>query len=310
MEAKKIKVFAPATVANVACGFDIMGFALDGVGDMITIETTDDNQLTIGEITGSNGIPTDPLQNVSSVAIQAMLNELGSNQGFRISIEKKVKPGSGLGSSASSSAGAVVAANHLLGNPFKKEELVKFAMEGERVASEKPHADNVAPSILGGFTIVRGYDPLDVFNISFPEDLYVAVIFPAVEVKTADAKRILKAQVNLSDAITQWGNVAGLTAGMITGNYDLIKRSMKDVIVEPVRSILIPCYDQVKEAAMANEALGCNISGSGPSVFALARGRDQAEVIGKAMGSEFEKMDIAFDTYISPINSKGTEIIG
>lgn len=305
----KIKVFAPATVANVACGFDIMGFALEGVGDVIVVEKTTDNKLTIAEITGTTGIPTDPEKNVSSVAIQAMLDKLGSDQGFSISIEKKVKPGSGLGSSASSSAGAVVAANHLLGNPFKKEELVEFAMEGERAASEKPHADNVAPSIIGGFTVVRGYEPLDVFTIGYPEDLYAAVIFPEVEVKTADAKKILKSQVNLSDAITQWGNVAGLTAGMITKDYDLIKRSMKDVIVEPVRSILIPCYDQVKAAALENDALGCNISGSGPSIFALARGRDNADKIAHAMGAEFTKADIAFDKYVSPINGKGTEII-
>lgn len=305
----KIKVFAPATVANVACGFDIMGFALEGVGDVIVVEKTTDNKLTIAEITGTTGIPTDPEKNVSSVAIQAMLDKLGSDQGFNISIEKKVKPGSGLGSSASSSAGAVVAANHLLGNPFKKEELVEFAMEGERAASEKPHADNVAPSIIGGFTVVRGYEPLDVFTIGYPEDLYAAVIFPEVEVKTADAKKILKSQVNLSDAITQWGNVAGLTAGMITKDYDLIKRSMKDVIVEPVRSILIPCYDQAKAAALENDALGCNISGSGPSIFALARGRDNADKIADAMGAEFTKADIAFDKYVSPINGKGTEII-
>ncbi len=307
---EKIKVFAPATVANVACGFDIMGFALEGVGDVIEVEKTTNEKLEIAEITGSNGIPKDPEKNVCSVAIQALLDKLGSKQGFRISIEKKVKPGSGLGSSASSSAGAVVAANQLLGNPFSRQELVEFAMEGERAASEKPHADNVAPSIIGGFTVIRGYEPLDVFSIDYPDDLFATVIFPEVEVKTADAKKILKSQVNLSDAITQWGNVAGLTAGLITKDYNLIKRSLKDVIVEPVRSMLIPCYDEVKEAALDAGALGCNISGSGPSIFALSQGRVTAEKVGQVMGAQFTAIDIAFDQYISQINNKGTEVIG
>ncbi len=306
---EKIKVFAPATVANVACGFDIMGFALEGVGDVITVEKTGNGKLEIGEILGANGIPTDPEKNVSTVSVKAMLDRLGKQEGFKISIEKKVKPGSGLGSSASSSAGAVVAVNELLGNPFSRKELVEFAMEGEKAASEKPHADNVAPSILGGFTVIKGYDPLDVFTIDYPEDLYATVIFPEVEVKTADAKKILKSQINLSDAITQWGNVAGLTAGLITKDYDLIARSLKDVIVEPVRSMLIPCYDQVKEAALEAGALGCNISGSGPSIFALSKGKETAEKVGTAMGEVFKSIDIDFDKYISTINAKGTEII-
>ena len=307
--ANQIRVFAPATVANVACGFDIMGLALDGVGDQITITKTNDGQLTIGEISGAENIPTDAEKNVCTVAVKAMLDDLGQAQGFRIDISKHVAPGSGLGSSASSAAGAVFGANELMGRPYTRKQLVKYAMEGERVASEKAHADNVAPSLMGGFAVIRSYTPLDVFSISYPEELAVAVIYPSVEVKTADAKKILKKEVALSAAITQWGNVAGLTAGLITGDYGLIERSLQDVIVEPIRSILIPCYDAMKAAALATGALGCNISGSGPSVFALCKGKDTATEVAEAMGNVLSQYDIGYGHYISMVNKKGCEII-
>lgn len=306
---EKIKVFAPATVANIACGFDIMGLALEGVGDTLTVHKNNMGRLIIGDIEGASNIPKDSEKNVCTVAIQALLDRLESKQGFTVDLVKNVTPGSGLGSSASSSAGAVFAANELLGKPFSKTELVEFAMAGEKVASEKAHADNVAPSLLGGFTIIRSYEPLDVFKIPYPEELVVTVIFPSVEVKTSDAKKILKVDVSLSDAITQWGNVAGLTAGLIMSDFGLIERSLQDVIVEPVRSILIPCYDAMKEAALANGALGCNISGSGPSVFAISRGNAIAEQVGKAMGEILSGYQIGYQKYISKVNSVGCEII-
>jgi len=306
---EKIKVFAPATVANVACGFDIMGLALEHVGDTLQVTKNDERQLKIGEIEGAGNLPREPQKNVCTVAVQALLDEVASDQGFTIDISKNVAPGSGLGSSASSSAGAVFAVNELLGKPFSRTELVRFAMAGEKAASEKAHADNVAPSLLGGFTIIRSYEPLDVFTIPFPEDLIVTVIFPSVEVKTADAKKILKPEVALSDAITQWGNVAGLTAGLITADFGLIQRSLKDVIVEPVRSILIPCYDDMKEAALTAGALGCNISGSGPSVFALSKGKETAEKAGEAMGKVLAQYDISYERYVSNINKTGCEVL-
>ena len=306
---EKVKVFAPATVANIACGFDIMGLALEGVGDTLTVEKNNTESLINRHIEGANNIPREPDKNVCTVAIQAMLDKLGSRQGFTIDLVKNVAPGSGLGSSASSSAGAVFAANELLGRPFTRTELVEFAMAGEKAASEKAHADNVAPSLLGGFTVVRSYEPLDVFRIPYPDELVITVIYPSVEVKTADAKKILKADVPLADAITQWGNVAGLTAGLITSNFGLIERSLKDVIVEPVRSILIPCYDAMKEAAITAGALGCNISGSGPSVFAISRGKEKAEKVCEAMGGVLKSYQIDYQKYVSKVNDVGCELL-
>jgi len=300
-----IKVFAPATIANVACGFDIMGLALEEIGDTLTIHKTNTQKLEIGEILGADNLPTSPEKNVCTVAVQALLDDLGSKQGFIIDIEKNVSPGSGLGSSASSAAGAVYGANELLGKPYQKDELVKFAMEGEKAASEKAHADNVAPSLLGGFTVVRSYDPLDIFNLNYPDELYAAVIFPAVEVRTADAKKILRSEVSLSDAIRQWGNVSALTAGLIMEDFDLIKRSLEDVIVEPVRSMLIPCYQEMKNAGLAAGALGGNISGSGPSVFTLNKGEEIAKKAGRAMGKVLEQNKIDYQLFVSKINPKG-----
>ncbi|MEL7146985.1 MAG: homoserine kinase [Bacteroidota bacterium] len=304
-----VKVFAPATVANVACGFDIMGLALEAIGDELTITATDDDKLSIGEIVGADNIPVDPDKNVCTVAIKALLDDLGKQQGFKVDINKHVAPGSGLGSSASSAAGAVFGANELLGNPYSRQELVRFAMEGERVASEKAHADNVAPSLMGGFAVIRSYTPLDVFTITYPEELALAIIYPSIEVKTADAKKILKTEVALSAAITQWGNVAGLTAGLINGDFGLIQRSLQDVIVEPIRSILIPCYDAMKVAALEAGALGCNISGSGPSVFAMCKGTDAATEVAKAMGEVLTQFNVDYDQYISKVNKKGCEVL-
>ncbi|MGB3466313.1 MAG: homoserine kinase [Cyclobacteriaceae bacterium] len=306
---RAIKVFAPATVANIACGFDIMGLALKGVGDTLVISTNTTGRVTMGSITGADNLPTDPEKNVCTVAVNALLEELKSDQGFTIDLHKNVTPGSGLGSSASSAAGAVFAVNELLDRPFTRKALVKYAMAGEKIASEKAHADNVGPSLMGGITIIRSYTPLDIFTIPYPKDLIVSVIFPSVEIKTADAKRILKADVPLSSAITQWGNVAGLTAGLITSDYELIGRSMEDVIVEPVRSILIPGYDDMKQAAMASGALGCNISGSGPSVFAISRGWEVAEKVGQAMGSVLAGYHIDYQKFVSEINAEGCTIL-
>ncbi|MFY0687055.1 MAG: homoserine kinase [Cyclobacteriaceae bacterium] len=305
----EIKVFAPATVANVGCGYDILGFALTDVGDELTLKKRTDSELVVTSIEGAEGIPTDPEKNVATVSIKAMLEALGSKQGFELSIKKNIAAGSGLGSSASSSAAAVFAANELLDRPYSKAELVQFAMEGERAASSKPHADNVAPSLMGGFTVIRSYDPLDLFNIPFPKELEVVVIFPLVEVKTSDAKKILKKQVNLSDAVAQWGNVAGLVSGLIEGNFARIGRSLQDVIVEPVRSILIPYYDEVKAMAMEKGALGFNISGSGPSMFALTNDRSKSEAIRENAQKLYDEQGIEIRSFISPINATGAEVI-
>ena len=272
---KSIRVFCPGTIANVSCGFDVLGLSLAGVGEYMTVTQTPTKGITISEITGQD-LPLETAKNVAGVAGLALLEALGSEAGFDIKIEKKIKAGSGIGSSAASSAGAVWAINHLLGNPYTTIELIPFAMEGERLASGVAHADNVAPALLGGFTLVRSTDPLDVVSLPSPRELYATVIHPQIEIKTADSRRILKSSLSLKDAITQWGNVGGLVAGLYREDYELIGRSLQDVVIEPVRSILIPGFDEIKAAALNAGALGCGISGSGPSVFALSKGADKA----------------------------------
>lgn len=305
----KIRVFAPSTIANVSCGYDVLGFALDNHGDYLTIALREDDQLLIHEIVGAEQISKNPDENVATVAIKAMLADLGTIAGFDLWMKKTIPAGSGLGSSASSSAAAVFGANHLLGSPFAKTQLVKYAMEGERAASGKPHADNVAPSLLGGFTVIRSYHPLDVFNIPFPDSLIAVVIYPDVEVKTSDAKKILKKQVTLDQAVTQWGNVAGLVSGLILKDFSLIGRSMEDVIVEPVRSILIPMYQEIKSMSLESGALGFNISGSGPSMFALTTEERIATVIAQKAKAAYAAMGIEVLTFHSKINPIGATIL-
>ena len=305
----EITVFAPATVANIGCGYDILGLALETYGDTMQVSKRDDDLLVITEIKGAVGLPMDAASNVATVAIQALLDDLGSKQGFDLSITKNIAPGSGLGSSASSSAAGVFAVNELLGRPKTKTELVAYAMQGEKAASGVAHADNVAPSILGGVTVVRGYHPLDVFGIPFPEDLKVVIAFPQISIKTSDAKRILKRQIDLSDAVTQWGNVAGLVAGMIMKDHDLIGRSLKDVIVEPVRSLLIPLYEEVKHHCISRGALGFNISGSGPSMFALTHDETLAHELSQTIPQLYKKDGIEVFSFVSSINAEGAVVI-
>ncbi|MBT7240143.1 MAG: homoserine kinase [Flavobacteriaceae bacterium] len=301
---KSIRVFCPGTIANVSCGFDVLGLSLAGVGEYMTVTQTPTKGITISEITGQD-LPLESAKNVAGVAGLALLEALGSEAGFDIKIEKKIKAGSGIGSSAASSAGAVWAINHLLGNPYTTIELIPFAMEGERLASGVAHADNVAPALLGGFTLVRSTDPLDVVSLPSPRELYATVIHPQIEIKTADSRRILKSSLSLKDAITQWGNVGGLVAGLYREDYELIGRSLQDVVIEPVRSILIPGFDEIKAAALNAGALGCGISGSGPSVFALSKGADKAHEVAQQLKEVYTPMGIPFDIHISNINEKG-----
>tara|TARA_B110000977_G_scaffold201557_1_gene296853 strand:+ start:6120 stop:7040 length:921 start_codon:yes stop_codon:yes gene_type:complete len=301
---KSIRVFCPGTIANVSCGFDVLGLSLAGVGEYMTVTQTPTKGITISEITGQE-LPLETAKNVAGVAGLALLEALGSEAGFDIKIEKRIKAGSGIGSSAASSAGAVWAINHLLGNPYTTIELIPFAMEGERLASGVAHADNVAPALLGGFTLVRSTDPLDVISLPSPSELYATVIHPQIEIKTADSRRILKSSLSLKDAITQWGNVGGLVAGLYREDYELIGRSLQDVVIEPVRSILIPGFNEIKEAALRAGALGCGISGSGPSVFALSRGAEKAHEVAKYLKDLYIPMEIPFDIHVSNINEKG-----
>ena len=304
----EIKLFAPATVANISCGFDILGLCLDSVGDEMTIRKSTEKGVRIISITGQN-LPLETNKNVAGVAVLAMLDEYDSEFGFEIEIEKNIKPGSGIGSSAASSAGAVFGVNELLGKPFSNHDLVRFAMEGERLASGTAHADNVAPALLGNFTLVRSYNPLDIIEIPSPKNLYVSIIHPQIEVKTSDARSVLKKRISLQKTIIQMGNLGGLVAGLFMNDYTLIGRSLHDEIVEPLRSILIPSYDKVKENAIKTGALGAGISGSGPSIFALSEGEENAINVGKAMNAIYNKLGVDFDIHISKINTQGVKIL-
>ena len=307
---KKIKVFAPATVANVTCGFDVLGFAVENPGDEVELRLSNTPGVRILGITGDDGrLPLEAAKNTVGASIIAMLNFLKSNQGVEITLHKKMPLGSGLGSSAASAAAGAVALNLLLETKLGNQQLVEFAMEGERVACGSAHADNAAPAIFGGFTLVRSYSPLDIVAIPTPDDLYCSVIHPHIEVSTKDARMILKPTVQLSAAIQQWGNVAGLIAGLITADYPLISRSMQDVIIEPVRAILIPGFYAVKNAALAAGALGVGISGSGPSIFALNNSAETAHAVGNAMQKTFAAMRIGNEVYVSKINRDGVKII-
>jgi len=308
MSQNEIKVFCPATVANVSCGFDVLGVALDAVGDEMVVRKVTQKGIKITKLTGQV-LPKETLNNVAGVAGNAFLLASDYDDGFEIEIDKRIKPGSGIGSSAASSAGAVWAMNHLLGNPFSKTELVKFAMEGERLASDVAHADNVAPALFGGFTLVRSYSPLDVIAIPAPSELYVTVIHPQIEIKTSDSRKILKTTISMETGIKQWGNVGGLVAGLFKEDYELIGRSLEDHIVEPIRSILIPGFDEVKKVSLEAGALGSGISGSGPSIFAFSKGEETAINIGNAMKTVYDKIGIAYEIHVSKINMEGVKLL-
>lgn len=304
----EIKIFAPATIANLNCGFDVLGLCLDGIGDEMIFRKSTEKGLRITKITGAD-LPLELENNVAGVAGLALLDKVEIDFGIEIEIYKKLKLGSGIGSSSASAAGAVFGINELLSKPFTKKELVNFAMKGEAVASGSEHADNVAPCLLGGFTLVTGYNPLEVIRIEAPADLFVVVLHPHIEVKTSDARAVLKPEISLKNAITQIGNLGGFVAGLYTNDYDLIGRSMKDVLVEPYRKHLIPNFDLVKNVALNNRALGAGISGAGPSIFALCKGKKTAETVANAMQNAFKETKIPYDIHVSKINEEGTKLI-
>jgi homoserine kinase len=307
---KSIKAIAPATVANVSCGFDIFGFAVESPSDEVILTLRDEPGVVIKEITGDNGrLPLDASLNTSGVAVKAFLAALESDAGIEIVLHKKLPLGSGMGSSAASSVAALVAANELLDRPYTREQLLPFAMEAERIASGSAHADNVAPSLLGGFVLIRGYHPLDVTRIPTPADLHCTLVHPHLELRTEDARRVLKATIPMKDAITQWGNIAGLVAGLMKPDYGLIQRSLQDVVAEPIRSVLIPRFNIIKGIALKNGALGAGISGSGPTIFALSTEYSIAEGVGKAIQEQFTELKLKSDVYVSKINMTGARVV-
>ncbi|MFT3982054.1 MAG: homoserine kinase [Ferruginibacter sp.] len=303
---QSIKVYPPGTVANLVCGFDVLGLCLHEPADEMEITLTGNREVIIKSADGYE-LPSDPALNTAGAPLLEILQQLKNDTGFEVLIKKNIKPGSGVGSSAASAAGAVVAANHLLGNIFTKEEMVSFAMFGEKAASGVKHADNVAPCIYGGITLIRGIFPLDIVSIPAPE-LWVTVVHPQIEVRTSDARQILKKQVLLKDAIKQWGNIAGLVAGFMKNDYGLISRSLEDVIIEPIRSILIPGFDEVKKRSKEAGALGGGISGSGPSVFMLSRDEATARAVKDEMQDVYSRIGLEHHVYVTKINNEGVRI--
>lgn len=304
---KKVKLKTPATIANLVCGFDVLGMCLHQPYDIMEVSLLNEKKIIIQTNDGYE-LPKDPQLNTAGAPLIELMNSLDDEIGFEVTIQKNIKPGSGLGSSAASAAGAVVAANHLLQNIFSKEDLVRFAMFGEKLASGVKHADNVAPAIFGGITLIRSIFPLDIISIPAPP-LFITVVHPQIEVKTADARQILRKEVLLKDAIKQWGNIAGLVAGLIKQDYELIGRSMEDVIIEPVRSILIPGFDLVKKQCKEAGALGGGISGSGPSIFMLSKNEATAMEVEQIMKNIYLHIGLDHYTYLTTLNTNGCTIM-
>jgi homoserine kinase len=300
---RSVRIKAPATIANLVCGFDVLGLCLEEPYDIMEVKLTDEKKIVIKSADGYE-LPSDPNLNTAGAPLIEMLQHLPETVGFEVTIHKQIKPGSGIGSSAASAAGAVVAANILLDHRFSNEDLVRFAMFGEKVASGVKHADNIAPCIYGGITLIRSIFPLDIVTLPFPE-LYISVVHPQIEVRTADARQILRKEVLLKDAIKQWGNIAGLVAGFIKNDYDLIGRSLEDVIIEPVRSILIPGFERIKKCSKEAGALGGGISGSGPSLFMLCKEQRTALEVEKLMKQTYDSIGLPYHTYVTRINKKG-----
>ena len=311
MQHKSVRVFAPATISNLGPGFDILGLAIDQPGDYVTAKRLKDQGLAFSVRTKQRDIPSDARRNVAAYVASLLLDELKPPFGVELVLDKRMPVGSGLGSSAASSAAAVFAVNKLMPKPLDKYALLRFVVEGERMAAGSPHADNAAPSLLGGLWLIRSYDPLDAISIPIRNSIVWVVVHPHLIVETRAARSILPETVGLRKAVRQWGNVSGLTAGLIAGNAELVGKCVEDVLIEPVRSRLIDGFDEVKRAAAEAGASGCSISGSGPSMFAVAPSLRAAGRIGRAMASAFRRTArVGSEVYISKVNMTGTRTVG
>ncbi|MEE8522402.1 MAG: homoserine kinase [Thermoanaerobaculia bacterium] len=306
-----MRAYAPATVSNVACGFDVLGFAIEEPGDEVIAELGPRPGVELREVTGDGGrLPRDPEKNTAGVAVRALLDAVGSDRGIVLRLRKNMPLASGLGSSAASGVAAVWAASRLLELDVPRDVLLRCAMAGEKVASGSAHPDNAAPCLYGGFVLIRQANPPDVIPLPVPEGLSCAVVRPHIEVNTRESRQLLGDSVPLRDAVTQWGNLGGLVAGLFKGDLELISRSLEDVVVEPKRSGLVPGFDAAKQAALDHGALGCSLSGSGPSTFALAADRDVAERAADAMVAAFAAEGLASDRLVSPVGADGVRILG
>lgn len=306
----RVRVFAPASIGNVGCGFDALGLCLEAPGDELEAWITDEPGVRINDVTGDDGnLSRNATENTAGIAIQSFLDTTGQEKGITFDLHKKMPFGSGLGSSAASAVAGAFAANELFGRPLTKNQLIVHALAGEKFASKSAHADNVAPSLMGGFVLARGEEPFDIVKMPTAAELRIVLIYPHVEINTSEARGIIPAEVPLKKAITQWGNVAGLVAGMMQNDFELIGRSLEDVIIEPHRSKLIPGFDEMRAAAMESGALGFSISGSGPTCFALTYNEHLAQAIGEAVSQVMKEKDIGFTLYHSLVNETGPKIL-
>ncbi len=302
--------FAPATSANLAAGFDILGMALSKIGDKVTAYKTNKSNIEIISIKGDQGqLPLDPTQNTASVAVAALLKYVGYSGGIGLEIEKKMPLCSGLGSSAASAAAAVAAVNHLLQLELTAKELVPFAMQGEAVASGSAHADNVAPSLMGGIVLIRSYHPLDVIQLSVPENLYYSIVHPNLSINTKEAREQVPQNIPVKHATQQMGNIATFVAGLYSNNLNLISNGLEDWIAEPARAKSIPGFSLVKQAALDAGALGAGLSGSGPSMFAFSDALSTAEDCACQMSDIFNNQNITSNLYFGKVNTRGAFLV-
>ena len=304
-----ITLRAPATIANLSCGFDVLGLCIKNPFDEIKITKNNDCNVVISiQDSPFSDIPDNPNQNTGGIPAQLIIDHFNLDFGFNIDIKKGIPLCGGLGSSAATAAGVVYGINEILDKKLSFSNMIKYALEGEKLSSDSPHADNIGPCIAGGLVLIRDTKSLDLINIPI-DNYYFAIIHPDILIDTKSARKILPKKIDLDSAIKQWGNVASLTYGFSSKNIDLIKKSMKDYIIEPVRSKLIPDYDNIKNTALDNGAIGCSISGSGPSVFALCEDRNKAEKILISMEKVLLDNSIKYHSYVTSVNNQGIEIL-
>jgi len=305
----KIKIKAPATVANLSCGYDILGLCIDELYDEIEISKISEKKVIIDVLDSQySNIPINPHENTGGVPAILIQKKLKLDYGFRIKIKKGIPLCGGLGSSAATAAGVVFGINQLLGNVLSLNEMIEYALEGEKLSSDSPHADNIAPCIMGGLVLIKSTYPLDLIKLPVGP-FFLAIIHPDIIINTKTARKILPEMIELKSAVKQWGNISALTYGFTVNDLDIIKSSMKDFIIEPLRSKLITGFSDIQNAALKNGAIGSSISGSGPSIFALCENKEIAESVLAGMKEVAGKSKIAFEGYISSINHSGSEIV-
>ena len=304
----KIKVFSPGSITNLSCGYDILGVCLNNRGDEITVTKTENKGIIIKSNDDYN-ISNDINKNVAGIAAQALLKKTSTEFGFEIEIKKGIKPGSGIGSSAASSAGTVFAINQLLDSPFSQLDLIKFSMEGEKFVSDSYHADNVAPIILGGITLVRSISEIDVIKLPTPKSLEVIIIRPNIEIKTSDSRKVLRKKIKIEEMVQQSANLGSFVSSLYNEDFNLMSRSIVDIIAEPNRRILIPEFDNIIKLSKINGAIAAGISGSGPSIFSLSKDTIISEKILNATTDHYNKLGISYDGFISKINTTGIKIL-